>query len=93
MILTGHMYFLTVCGLINPRLINAGYFRMKNLQIGYTIPREILRPAGFDRVRVYFSANNLFTVSDFVPGMDPESEKSVSYPFARTYSFGLNVQF
>ena len=87
------MYFPTVCGLINPRLINAGYFRMKNLQIGYTIPREILRPAGFDRVRVYFSANNLFTVSDFVPGMDPESEKSVSYPFARTYSFGLNVQF
>ncbi len=74
-------------------MINAGYFRMKNLQIGYTIPREILRPAGFGRVRVYFSANNLFTVSDFVPGMDPESEKSVSYPFARTYSFGLNVQF
>lgn len=74
-------------------MINARYFRMKNLQIGYTIPREILRPAGFDRVRVYFSANNLFTVSDFVPGMDPESEKSVSYPFARTYSFGLNVQF
>lgn len=74
-------------------MINAGYFRMRNLQIGYTIPREILRPAGFDRVRVYFSANNLFTVSDFVPGMDPESEKSVSYPFARTYSFGLNVQF
>ncbi len=74
-------------------MINAGYFRMKNLQIGYTIPREILRPAGFDRVRVYFSANNLFTVSDFVPGMDPESEKSVSYPFSRTYSFGLNVQF
>lgn len=74
-------------------MINAGYFRMKNLQIGYTIPREILRPAGFDRVRIYFSANNLFTVSDFVPGMDPESDKSVSYPFARTYSFGLNVQF
>ena len=74
-------------------MINAGYFRMKNLQIGYTIPREILRPAGFDRVCIYFSANNLFTVSDFVPGMDPESDKSVSYPFARTYSFGLNVQF
>ena len=74
-------------------MINAGYFRMKNLQIGYTIPREILRTVGFDRVRLYFSANNLFTISDFVPGMDPESEKSVSYPFARTYSFGLNVQF
>lgn len=74
-------------------MINAGYFRMKNLQIGYTIPHEILRSAGFDRIRLYFSTNNLFTISDFVPGMDPESAKSVSYPFARTYSFGLNVQF
>lgn len=74
-------------------MINAGYLRMKNLQVGYTIPREILRSAGFDRIRLYFSANNLFTISDFVSGMDPESAKSVSYPFARTYSFGLNVQF
>lgn len=74
-------------------MINAGYLRMKNLQLGYTIPRELLRSAGFDRIRLYFSANNLFTISDFVPGMDPESAKSVSYPFARTYSFGLNVQF
>lgn len=74
-------------------MINAGYLRMKNLLLGYTIPRELLRSAGFDRIRLYFSANNLFTISDFVPGMDPESAKSVSYPFARTYSFGLNVQF
>lgn len=74
-------------------MINAGYLRMKNLQIGYTIPRELLRSAGFDRIRLYFSANNLFTISDFVPGMDPESASAGAYPFARTYSFGLNVQF
>lgn len=73
--------------------INAGYLRMKNLSVGYTIPKKILSPSGFDRIRVYFSANNLFTISDFVPGLDPESSSSVAYPFSRTYSFGLNVQF
>lgn len=74
-------------------MINAGYFRMKNLSIGYTIPSKFVKSMGMDRVRVYFTANNLFTISDFVPGMDPESSSSVAYPFARTYSFGLNVQF
>ncbi len=73
-------------------MINAGYLRMKNLQIGYTIPREIIRKVGFDRVRLYLSVNNLFTISDFVPGMDPESASAIAYPFARMYSFGLNVQ-
>lgn len=73
--------------------INAGYLRMKNLQIGYSIPKKILAPSGFNRVRAYFSVNNLFTVSNFVPGWDPESDSSLTYPFSRTYSFGLNVQF
>lgn len=74
-------------------MINAGYLRMKNLTLGYTIPRKVLSSTGFSRVRVYFTANNLFTISDFVPGMDPESASATAYPFARTYSFGLNVQF
>ena len=74
-------------------MINAGYLRMKNLTLGYTIPRKVLSSTGFSRVRVYFTANNLFTVSDFVPGMDPEAASAWAYPFARTYSFGLNVQF
>lgn len=74
-------------------MINAGYFRMKNLQIGYTLPNVALKPIGLSRARIYFTANNLFTISDFVPGMDPEASEATAYPFARTYSFGLNVQF
>ena len=74
-------------------MINAGYLRMKNLTFGYTIPRKVLSSTGFSRVRVYFTANNLFTISDFVPGMDPEASSAWAYPFCRTYSFGLNVQF
>ncbi len=72
---------------------NAGYLRMKSLQIGYTLPERIIKPSGFSSVRIYFSANNLFTISDFVPGWDPEVTNSLTYPFSRTYSFGLNVQF
>lgn len=74
-------------------MVNAGYLRMKNLTLGYTIPKHFLRPSGFERIRLYFTANNLFTISDFVPGLDPEASSSVAYPFSRTYSFGVNVQF
>lgn len=74
-------------------MINAGYLRLKNLTFGYTIPSKLLTHAGLSRVRVYFAAKNLLTISDFVPGMDPEASSALSYPFARTYSFGLNIQF
>lgn len=74
-------------------MINAGYLRMKNLTLGYTIPQKLLSSTGLNRVRIYFTTNNLFTISNFVPGLDPEAENAWSYPFARTYSFGLNVQF
>lgn len=73
--------------------INAGYLRMKNLSLGYTFPKKWVQTICMERLRLYFSANNLFTVSNFVPGLDPESANSVSYPFAKTFSFGLNVQF
>lgn len=73
--------------------MNAGYLRLKNLQIGYTIPSKVLEATGFTRIRLYFTATNLFTVSNFVPGWDPEVSKALTYPFSRNYSFGLNVQF
>ena len=67
------------------------YWTPQNTDAKY--PRKILSSTGFNRVRIYFTANNLFTISDFVPGMDPEASSAWAYPFARTYSFGLNVQF
>lgn len=73
--------------------INAGYFRMKNLQIGYNFSNKLLKKSGFSNLRLFFSASNLFTIDDFVPGYDPETSNAYTYPLARTYSFGLNVQF
>ncbi|MEG1635359.1 MAG: SusC/RagA family TonB-linked outer membrane protein, partial [Rikenellaceae bacterium] len=72
---------------------NAGYLRVKNLQVGYTFGKRLLGNSGFDSIRLYFSANNLFTISNITTGIDPETSNSLTYPFARTYSFGLNVQF
>ncbi|GBU08228.1 hypothetical protein AwDysgo_15590 [Bacteroidales bacterium] len=73
--------------------INGGYIRMKNLQIGYSLPKSILSKTGFSRTRLYLSANNLLSISNTVPGWDPEANASLSYPFSRTYSLGLNLQF
>lgn len=73
--------------------INAGYFRMKNLQIGYNFSKTLLRNTSLQNLRLYFSASNLFTIDNFVPGYDPEQTSYWTYPMARTYQFGLNVQF
>jgi TonB-linked SusC/RagA family outer membrane protein len=73
--------------------INAGYMRAKNMQLGWSLPKRWLTAAGFARARVYVSADNLFTVSDYVPGWDPEITSATVYPFAKTYSLGLNVSF
>lgn len=73
--------------------INAGYFRMKNLQLGYNFSKTLLKNSGLENLRLFFSASNLFTIDKFVPGYDPETSNAYTYPLARTYSFGLNVQF
>lgn len=51
---------------------NAAYLRLKNLQIGYTLPKNLTQKISFERVRCYFSAVNLFTITSF-PYVDPES--------------------
>lgn len=73
--------------------INGGYLRMKNLQVGYKLPQSALLAVGLRYMRVFFSATNLFTIDNFVPGYDPETESAFTYPLAKTYSFGLNVEF
>ena len=77
-------------------LKDASFVRLKNIQIGYTIPAAIMNKAGIKNLRIYFSADNVFTASKF-PGLDPErtsaSSTYVSYPQNRTFNFGASVQF
>lgn len=86
-------------------LYDASYMRLKNLQIGYTIPKT--EKIGISRLRVYFAATNLFTITKY-PGMDPEMTVSANsasegdraagidwgtYPIARSFTFGINLTF
>ena len=74
---------------------NVAYARLKNLQLGYTIPTNITTKAGLQKVRIYFSGEDLFEVHNTPSGWDPEEDSGsiTSYPFTRNYSFGINVVF
>lgn len=71
------------------------YMRLKNLQLGYTLPKNFLKTIGVSSLRVYYSGENLFTLDGMRGNIDPEatSERLSSYPLLRTHSFGMNVSF
>jgi TonB-dependent starch-binding outer membrane protein SusC len=74
------------------------YFRIRNLQVGYTLKPSLLSKVGLDRVRVYVMAENLFTFTKY-NGYDPEiGGRTMSidrgvYPQAKSYMVGLNLGF
>lgn len=74
---------------------SAAYLRLKNLQIGYTLPSHLTKSAKLNSVRVFVNGSNLFTVAKFWPGYDVETAVGVAdnYPVMKVYSFGVNVNF
>ena len=76
-------------------LKNVSYCRLKNLQLGYTLPKSALEFLHVNKVRVYYSCENLFTIDNLDINVDPEatSQRLSSYPLLRTHSFGLSVTF
>jgi TonB-linked SusC/RagA family outer membrane protein len=77
-------------------LVDASYLRMKNVTLGYNLPKSTLMPLGITTCKVFFAAENLFTIFG-EEGMDPEQAlNGVSYfryPAMRTASIGINVTF
>ncbi len=94
--------------LFSTRFLEDGsYTRLKNLQLGYSVPKSILERYGFSAVRIYFSGTNLLTFTKF-QGSDPEMTTSDNakgagdraagidwgtYPAARSYNVGVNITF
>lgn len=76
-------------------LQNASYLRLKNIQIGYTLPRALVQKIGLTKVRIYYSGENLLTIDHMKVNLDPEatSARASSYPLLRTNAFGVNVTF
>ena len=75
---------------------SAAYLRVKNIQLGYTIPKKMVEGLKIQGIRFYVSGENLFTLDGFWPGWDPEiSPVSIGayYPQVKTFNFGLNVKF
>jgi len=73
-------------------LQESDYLRMKNLEVGYNVPRNILNYFSIEALRVYVSGQNLFTI-DKMDDFDPESENAQSYPANRIINVGLNLTF
>src|SRR5574344_1272144 len=74
---------------------DGSYLRLKNLQIGYTLPQNITQKAGISRCRLYVSGSNLFPATKYT-GYDPEVTNGVdygNYPQSRTFTFGVNFNF
>jgi TonB-linked SusC/RagA family outer membrane protein len=73
-------------------VMDAGYVRLKNLTLGYTLPAKWMnRTNAIERVRLYFTGQNLLTFTNWV-GLDPEVIVS-GLPMPRTCMFGLNATF
>lgn len=78
-------------------LQDASYLRVKNITLGYTLPKEWVSKVLLTNARVYFSVENPFTVSNLPKGYDPEGNQYNNivwdYPYYRTFSFGANITF
>jgi len=84
-------------------LEDGSYFRLKNLTFGYDFPKAMIAKAYMTKCRIYFSADNLFTISKF-SGMDPEITLETNanqlagmytenYPVGRTFQAGVEISF
>lgn len=80
-------------------LQNGAYLRLKNLQLGYSIPQTVLKKVGLQKSRIYCSAENVLTLTKLPVGFDPETANLGKYGNGKSMfslavlSFGLNVSF
>lgn len=72
-------------------ITDASFIRLKNLSLAYVLPQKWIKPIGAQALRLYFQAENLFTVTRY-KGLDPESG-SYRLPVLRIVALGIKVQF
>ena len=73
-------------------MFNGSYFRLKNITLGYTLPKSWTQKAGINRARFYVSGSDLFCLSNFPSGWDPEMGTS-DYPITTSLVMGIQVNF
>ncbi|MBT6765753.1 MAG: TonB-dependent receptor [Prolixibacteraceae bacterium] len=87
-------------GLATPQtgyLLSAAYIRIKNITVGYTLPKTLTQKINIERVRFFVSGENIAEWSEVSDYFDPEAVTDdghgYAYPFQRRYSFGVNIDF
>jgi hypothetical protein len=73
-------------------LFNGRYARLKNITVGYLFNPSITKKINVNTLRLYFSANDLLSISKFPKGWDPEMGPS-SYPITTSLLFGVSINF
>jgi TonB-linked SusC/RagA family outer membrane protein len=73
-------------------LFNGGYFRLKNIVLGYSLPKSIVQKLSLNNVRIYANLSDLFSIDKWKGGYDPESGSS-GYFIQKSYLFGISVKF
>ena len=79
-------------------LLNAAYIRLKNIQLGYTLPSRLTEKAAISKVRFYLSGENVLTITKLTKLFDPETGvasrgSGYIYPLSSIFSFGVNLTF
>ncbi|MES2240749.1 MAG: TonB-dependent receptor [Bacteroidota bacterium] len=75
-------------------LRNASFLRIKNLQVGYTLPEKLVKDKlKMEKLRFYVGGQNLLSINHFYQGWDPEMSNGNFYPITSTYTIGLNATF
>lgn len=73
---------------------NASYLRIKNIQLGYTLPKQLLSKTFISSIRIYAATENPYTFHSYPEGWDPEINTGGQfYPVLRNFTFGLNLKF
>ncbi|MDR2148062.1 MAG: TonB-dependent receptor [Tannerella sp.] len=81
-------------------LQDASYLRIKNVQLGYSLPKSIINAINFQKARVFINIENLATFTPLMNIVDPEildasqgNDQGKSYPLRRNWAFGINLTF
>ena len=86
-------------------MANGAYCRLKNVQLSYTFPKKVVKAMKIKGLMVYANATNLFTISNYYEGYDPETAYQSgsqgattgsignNYPLCSTYTFGAEIKF
>ena len=72
-------------------LKSSAYMRIKNINVGYTVPKKIVSKVGIKGLRVYVNIDDPYCFDSYLSGWDPETGASTY--ITRTYTFGVDIKF